>query len=79
MGDKGGGATAPGLGREVGDTGGRGVTHLLVLDLERRQAGLQLRESQRELGLDLLLRHDLGHLTGSGGQPIVSQQHGNKS
>lgn len=78
MGDKGGGATAPGLGRG-GETGGRGVTHLLVLDLERRQAGLQLRESQRELGLDLLLRHDLGHLSGSGGQPTVSQQHGNKS
>lgn len=42
------------------------LTHLLVLDLQGGQAGLQLREAEAELRLELLLGGDLGHLTGSG-------------
>lgn len=42
-----------------------GVSDLFVLYLQRRQAGLQLREAEVELGLDLRLGRDLGHLTGS--------------
>lgn len=39
---------------------------LFILDLQRRQAGLELCEAQGELRLDLRLGGDLGHLTGSG-------------
>ena len=40
-------------------------SHLFILDLQRRQAGLELSETEGELGLDLRLGGDLGHLTGS--------------
>lgn len=43
----------------------RSVSDLFVLDLQGRQAGLELREAKRELGLDLWLGGNLGHLTGS--------------
>lgn len=43
----------------------RCVSDLFVLDLQGRQAGLELREAKRELGLDLWLGGNLGHLTGS--------------
>lgn len=39
---------------------------LFILDLQRRQAGLELCEAQGELRLDLRLGGNLGHLTGSG-------------
>lgn len=43
------------------------ICHLLVLDLQRGQSGLELSEAEGELSLDLLLGDDLGHLTGSTG------------
>lgn len=42
------------------------ASDLFVLYLQGRQAGLQLRETEGELSLDLRLGGDLGHLTGSG-------------
>lgn len=51
------------------------VSDLLILYLQRRQAGLELREAQGELSLDLRLGGNLGHLTGSGTRTGQSGSH----
>lgn len=45
---------------------------LFVLYLQGRQAGLELREAQVELSLDLWLGGNLGHLTGNVEQEEVT-------
>lgn len=49
--------------------------HLFVLDLQGCQAGLELREAEGELGLELRLGGNLGHLTGSGTRSEPSEHH----
>lgn len=39
-------------------------SNLFILNLQRGQPGLELSETEGELGLDLLLGDNLGHLTG---------------
>lgn len=50
------------------------VSDLLILYLQRRQAGLELCEAEGQLSLDLRLGGNLGHLTGS---RTTTEQSGN--